>query len=319
MSDDAGFDQRRPLLSIVSPMWNEAESADAFLTELTRALGELDDVDIEILIVDDGSTDATASILADWEDRTPGLTVVSLSRNFGHQAAITAGVFTASGDAVVVMDSDLQDPPELIAEMVAQWRSGADVVYAVRKERRGETWFKRSTAATYYRLLGWMSETEIPADTGDFRLMSREVVDALKSMPERDRYMRGMVAWVGFRQVPVYFDRAERHGGKTKYSLRRMVRLGTSGVVGFSDKPLYLAIVFGFFVMLLAFLGLVYVVLSALFGWGYLVRGWASVVITVMFFAAVQLIFLGVIGIYVSRVFVESKARPLYIVKRRDR
>lgn len=313
MTQQAG---RRQLLSVVSPMWNEAESADAFLTELTGCLDAIEDVDTEILVVDDGSTDTTADVLREWAQRRPDLTVVTLSRNFGHQAAITAGVFAATGDAVVILDSDLQDPPALIAEMVDRWRHGADVVYAVRSERQGETWFKRGTAAVYYRMLRWMSDTDIPADTGDFRLITREVVEALRSMPERDRYMRGMVAWVGFTQVPVHFDRSERHAGRTKYSLGRMVRLGTAGVVGFSDKPLYVAIGLGFAVMALAFLGLLYVILSILFGWGDLVRGWASVVISVMFFSAVQLIFLGVIGIYVSRVFVESKGRPLYIVRK---
>lgn len=313
MTQQAG---RRQLLSVVSPMWNEAESADAFLTELTGSLDAIEGVDTEILVVDDGSTDTTADVLREWAQRRPDLTVVTLSRNFGHQAAITAGVFAATGDAVVILDSDLQDPPALIAEMVDRWRHGADVVYAVRSERQGETWFKRGTAAAYYRMLRWLSDTDIPADTGDFRLITREVVEALRSMPERDRYMRGMVAWVGFTQVPVHFDRSERHAGRTKYSLGRMVRLGTAGVVGFSDKPLYVAIGLGFAVMALAFLGLLYVILSILFGWGDLVRGWASVVISVMFFSAVQLIFLGVIGIYVSRVFVESKGRPLYIVRK---
>lgn len=310
--------RQQPLLSVVSPMWNEAESADAFLTALTEQLDAMPDVDAEILVVDDGSTDGTGAILRSWSQRRPDITIVSLSRNFGHQAAITAGVFAARGQAVVVMDSDLQDPPELIPRMVESWRDGADVVYAVRRERRGESAFKRGTAAAYYRLLRWMSDTDIPADTGDFRLMSREVVEALRSMPERDRYMRGMVAWVGFTQVPLEFDRSERHAGATKYSLGRMIRLGTAGVVGFSDKPLYVAVGLGFGGMVLAFLGLVYVVLSALFGWGDLVRGWASVIITVLFLSAVQLVFLGVIGIYVSRVFVEAKGRPLYIV-RKDR
>lgn len=312
MVDEA---RTRPLLSVVSPMWNEADGADAFLTELTAQLDLLTDVDTEILIVDDGSADATSQIVQGWAARRSDVTLVQLSRNFGHQAAITAGLFAATGDAVVIMDSDLQDPPALVGEMVKQWRAGADVVYAVRNERHGETWFKRKSASTYYRMLRWLSDTEIPADTGDFRLVTREVVEALRSMPERDRYMRGMVAWVGFTQVPVHFDRPERHSGTTKYSLGRMLRLGTAGVVGFSDKPLYVAIGFGFLTMLLALLGLLYVVLSSLFGWGDLVRGWASVIISVMFFSAVQLIFLGVIGIYVSRVFFESKGRPLYIVK----
>jgi len=302
-------------LSIVSPMWNEAEGADAFLEALTTQV-DLLPMDVEILIVDDGSMDATASIVQTWVDRRSDVHLVSLSRNFGHQAAITAGVFSATGDAVVIMDSDLQDPPELIPQLVQAWHDGADVAFAVRRERQGETWFKKTTASAYYRCLRWLSDTAIPADTGDFRLITREVVEALRSMPERDRYMRGMVAWVGFRQVPVEFDRQARHSGRTKYSLGRMIRLGTSGVVGFSDKPLYLAIALGFCVMLLALVGLLYVVLSSIFGWGDLVRGWASVIISVMFFSAVQLIFVGVIGMYVSRIFVETKGRPLYIIRK---
>jgi dolichol-phosphate mannosyltransferase len=305
----------RTLLSIVSPMWNEEESADAFLAELTRQVDLLPDTDIEIVIVNDGSADRTEDILDAWTQRRSDITVLSLSRNFGHQAAITAGVFSATGDVVIVMDSDLQDPPELIPEMLEKWRSGADVVYAVRKERRGESAFKRGTASAYYRLLRWMSDTDIPADTGDFRLMSREVVEALRSMPERDRYMRGMVAWVGFTQEPLYFDRSERFAGSTKYSMKKMVKLGTAGILGFSDKPLYLAVASGFVVMGVAFLGLIWVLLSSIFGWGDLVRGWASLALIVMFFAAVQLIFLGVIGIYISHVFTETKQRPLFIIR----
>lgn len=309
------MDSGRTLLSIVSPMWNEEESADAFLEELTRQVDLLPDTDIEILIVNDGSGDRTGEILDSWAQRRSDLTVLSLSRNFGHQAAITAGVFSATGDVVIVMDSDLQDPPELIPAMLEKWRSGADVVYAVRKERRGESAFKRGTASAYYRLLRWMSDTDIPADTGDFRLMSREVVEALRSMPERDRYMRGMVAWVGFTQEPLYFDRSERFAGTTKYSMKKMIKLGTAGILGFSDKPLYLAVASGFVVMGVAFLGLIWVLLSSIFGWGDLVRGWASIALIVMFFAAVQLIFLGVIGIYISHVFTETKQRPLFIIR----
>ena len=313
MSDDA----HRPLVSIVSPMWNEAESADAFLSAVTSQADGLAQVRVEILIVDDGSTDGTAEILSSWHERRPDVKVIHLSRNFGHQAAITAGVFEAAGDAVIVMDADLQDPPELIGPMIDRWLNGVDVVYAVRTERHGETWFKRVTASAYYRVLRWLSDTDIPPDTGDFRLMTRPVVEALRAMPERDRYMRGMVSWVGFRQQPITFERSERFAGKTKYSLGRMVRLGLAGVVGFSDKPLYLAVTWGFAILGLSVLGLLYILASIVFGWGEVVRGWTSMVIAVMFFSAVQLIFLGVIGLYISRIFVESKGRPLYVIRQR--
>lgn len=306
-----------PALSVVSPMWNEERTVDAFITELTSVLNTMD-CSSEIVIVDDGSTDATNQELLRWAAEDDRIRIITLSRNFGHQAAITAGVFEARGEAVIVMDSDLQDPPDIIPALVQAWREGADVAYAVRRRREGETAFKKVTASAFYRILRSISDTEIPADTGDFRLMSREVVEALRSLPERDRFMRGLVAWVGFTQVPVYFDRASRHAGDTKYSLSRMLKLGSSGIVGFSDKPLFLTVATGFVVMALAFLGLIYVALSLAFGWGDLVRGWASVVVIVMFFSAVQLIFLGVVGMYISRIFVEVKQRPLYVIRSKD-
>lgn len=306
-----------PVLSVVSPMWNEADSVDAFLAELSRVLDSMN-IPVEVVIVDDGSIDGTSERLKAWQVSLPYLRTLTLSRNFGHQAAITAGVFEARGEAVVVMDSDLQDPPDVIPDLVQAWREGADVAYAVRRQREGETFFKRSSASLFYRTLRALSTTEIPVDTGDFRLMSRQVVEALRQLPERDRFMRGLVAWVGFNQVPVEFDRAVRHAGKTKYSLARMLRLGSSGIVGFSDKPLYLTVITGFIVMAGAALGLVYILLSLLLGWGNLVPGWASMMVIVMFFASVQLIFLGVVGIYVSRIFVEVKQRPLYVIRARD-
>lgn len=305
-----------PLVSIVAPMWNEEQSVDAFLREVIAVVDADTEWDFEVLLVDDGSSDATLARIAPWADQFSQVRVIELSRNFGHQAAITAGVFEARGDAVIVMDSDLQDPPSLIPELVDAWSAGADVVYAVRRQRQGDSFFKRATARLYYRLLRALSDTDIPADTGDFRLMSRQVVETLRDMPERDRFMRGMVAWVGFTQVPVYFDRDPRHSGESKYPLSKMVRLGLAGIVGFSDKPLYVAISSGFIVLLLAFLGLIYLILSFSLGWADVVRGWTSVVVSVMFFSAVQLIFLGVIGLYVSRIFVEAKQRPLYIIKR---
>lgn len=316
VSSGADVDQSAELpdVSIVSPMWNEVQGVDQFLSEVVTVTNGMD-LDCEILIVDDGSNDGTAEKLKAWTATEPRIRVITLSRNFGHQAAISAGVFAARGSAVIVMDSDLQDPPNVIPELIASWQQGADVAYAVRRSRSGETRFKRATASAFYRLLGKLSSTSIPQNTGDFRIMSRQVVEALRSMPERDRYMRGMVSWVGFNQVPVYFDRAERFSGESKYSMARMIRLGVAGIVGFSDKPLYLAVIFGLGAMGLAILGLVFVALSIIFGWGDLVRGWASVIVAVMFFSAVQLIFLGVVGLYISRIFVEAKQRPLFVVK----
>ena len=305
----------KPLVSIVAPMWNEEQTVDAFLTEVLGIVEKAEDYEFEVLLVDDGSKDNTVAKIEPWVARHHQVRVIELSRNFGHQAAITAGVFEARGAAVIVMDSDLQDPPAIIPEMVSEWVNGADVVYAVRRQRQGDTLFKRGTASLYYRLLRSLSDTDIPADTGDFRLMSRRVVETLRAMPERDRFMRGMVAWVGFNQTPVYFDRDPRYSGESKYPLSKMIRLGLAGIVGFSDKPLYLAITSGLVVLSLAFLGLIYLVLSFAFGWADVVRGWTSVVVSVMFFSAVQLIFMGVIGLYVSRIFVEAKQRPLYVIK----
>ena len=307
---------RTPLISIVAPMWNEEQTVDALLTEVMAVVERQSQYEFEVLLVDDGSHDGTVDRVQSWIAKYSQIRLVELSRNFGHQAAITAGVFEARGDAVVVMDSDLQDPPAVVPELIEAWSAGADVVYAVRRQRQGDSLFKRGTARMYYRVLRSLSDTDIPADTGDFRLMSRRVVETLRNMPERDRFMRGMVAWVGFEQVPVYFDRDPRHAGESKYPLRKMIRLALAGIVGFSDKPLYLAVTFGFVVLFLAVIGVVYLILSLVLGLADVVRGWTSVVVSVMFFSAVQLIFMGVIGLYISRIFVEAKQRPLYLIKR---
>ena len=306
-------------VSVVSPMLNEEGGVDAFLTAVLDVCDSLTIDSFEILIVDDGSTDATPALLDAWTRRRPEVRVLTLSRNFGHQAAITAGLFHASGEAVIVMDSDLQDPPSVIPEMVQRWRDGVDVVYGVRRTRDGDSWIKRTVAGVFYRMLRSLSDTEIPVDAGDFRLMSRPVVDVLKAMPERDRYPRGLVAWSGFRQEPVYFDRPERFAGTTKYPVSKLMRLATAGVVGFSDKPLFLTIIFGLGAMVLAVLGLIWVIVSTLFSWGEQIRGWTSMAVLVMFFSAVQLIFLGIVGIYISRIFMETKHRPIFIIERDSR
>lgn len=306
-------------LSIVSPMLDEQDGVDEFMTEVLRVCDSLDVDSFEILIVDDGSTDATPEKLQAWADRRPEVRVLTLSRNFGHQAAITAGVFHAAGDAVIVMDADLQDPPDVIPTMVERWRAGVDVVYGVRRTRDGDSWIKRTVAGIFYRLLRWLSDTDIPADAGDFRLMARPVVEVLKALPERDRYTRGLVAWSGFVQEPVYFDRPERFAGTTKYPVGKMMHLATAGVVGFSDKPLFLTIGFGLGAMILAVLGLIWVIVSTIFSWGEQIRGWTSMAVLIMFFSAVQLIFLGIVGVYISRIFVETKHRPIFIIERDSR
>lgn len=309
------MERPRSTLSIVSPMLNEQDGADAFISAVLDRCDHLDLESFEILIVDDGSTDRTPEILRSWTQRRKEVRVLTLSRNFGHQAAITAGVFNAVGDAVIVMDADLQDPPDVIPQMVERWRDGIDVVYGVRRTRDGDSWIKRTVAGIFYRLLRWLSDTDIPADAGDFRLMSRPVVDVLKEMPERDRYTRGLVAWSGFSQEPVYFDRPERFAGTTKYPVGKLMRLAMAGVVGFSDKPLFLTIGFGLGAMVLAVLGLIWVIVSTIFSWGEQIRGWTSMAVLLMFFSAVQLIFLGIVGIYISRIFIEAKHRPIYIVE----
>jgi polyisoprenyl-phosphate glycosyltransferase len=268
--------------------------------------------------VDDGSSDDTATVLHQLCGSDERVRGVRLSRNFGQQIATTAGLEHAAGDAIVLMDADLQDPPELIGEMHARWREGYHVAYAQRTERTGETPFKLWSSKLFYRLVNRLSRVPIPADTGDFRLMDRAVVDALLRMPERDRFLRGMVSWVGFRQVPVPYRREPRFAGETKYPLFKMIRLAVDAVVSFSFAPLRLAVWTGFFVLGLALLGIIYAVALRFFAdpsqW---VRGWASTFVAILFMGGVQLISLGIIGEYVGRIYGEVKQRPLYFVRER--
>ena len=270
----------------------------------------------EVIYVDDGSTDGTIPLLRELQSSDDRVRVVRLSRNFGHQIAITAGLEHASGDAVVIIDADLQDPPEVIGEFLARWRDGYDVVYGVRTDRPGETAFKLWTAKAFYRVINRLSDTRIPLDTGDFRLMDRAAVEALLSMPERDRFVRGMVSWLGFSQVAVPYMRASRYAGQTHYSLFKMLRLAMDGILSFSISPLRLATWTGFAASALAILGIVYALIEHFFGTG-LVKGWTSSFIAVLFIGGVQLICLGIIGEYVGRIYGESKRRPLYFVRER--
>jgi glycosyltransferase involved in cell wall biosynthesis len=271
----------------------------------------------EIVYVDDGSTDSTPAVLRELQASDTRVRVVRFSRNFGHQVAITAGLEHASGDAVVIIDADLQDPPEVITEFLAKWLDGYDVVYGVRTERDGESAFKQVSAKIFYRFFSHMSETRMPLDTGDFRLLDRRVVDALISMPERDRFVRGMVSWLGFSQVAVPYHRASRVAGTTKFSLFKMVRFALDGIFSFSILPLRLATWTGFAASAVAIAGIVAVLLERFFQVPGLVKGWSSAVIGELFIGGVQLVCLGIIGEYVGRIYGESKRRPLYIVRER--
>jgi glycosyltransferase involved in cell wall biosynthesis len=304
------------LISIVVPCLNEQEVLRETNRRLLAVLEQLPQK-FEILYVDDGSTDATPDILRELQALDERIRLVRFSRNFGHQLAITAGLEHAAGDAVAVMDADLQDPPEVLADLVAKWMDGFDVVYGVRAEREGETAFKRGTAKLFYRVMGKLSDTAIPVDTGDFRLMSRQVVDALLAMPERDRFVRGMVSWLGFSQAAIPYRREARAAGVTKFSLFKMMRFATDGVVSFSTLPLRLATWVGFAASGIAILGILITVIERLLGVEGLVRGWASLLVAILFLGGVQLICMGIIGEYVGRIYGESKRRPLYVVKER--
>jgi dolichol-phosphate mannosyltransferase len=282
-------------------------------------LDGLQNLDYELIYVDDGSRDRTSQILGELQREQRQARVIRLSRNFGHQIAVTAGLENASGEALVIIDADLQDPPEVITEMIERWRAGYHVAYGVRTERTGETRFKLWTAKTFYRLINHLSETEIPLDTGDFRLMDRKVVDVLMAMPERDRFLRGMISWIGFKQTPVHYKREPRLGGKSKYSLMKMVRFATDGILSFSIMPLKLAIWTGFAAIWLAVLGIIIAVLERVYRLYdiNIGRGWASIFIAVLFMGGVQLLTLGIIGEYLGRIYTEVKRRPLYVVQER--
>jgi dolichol-phosphate mannosyltransferase len=300
-----------PVLSIVVPVFNEEASVEALVRRVTAALEPAVER-FELVLVDDGSRDGSWEKMQAAAARDPRVVLVRLSRNFGHQIAVTAGIDAARGEAVVLMDADLQDPPEVVPAMVARWREGYDVVYGRRTRRHGESWFKRATASAFYRLIRRLTSIEIPADTGDFRLMSRRVVEVFKDLRERNRFIRGMVSWIGYRQTAVEYERAERLAGETKYPLRKMVRFAADAIVSFSFAPLRIATGLGVLASTASFAYAVYAVLAALFHWD-VVHGWASLIVAVLFLGGVQLLCVGIIGEYVGRIYDEVKQRPLYV------
>lgn len=302
----------KPTLSIILPVYNEEPGLVELHRRLTQVLARIGEP-YEVIFVNDGSTDGSLSVLSDMAKTDQHLRVLSFSRNFGHQVAITAGLDYSSGQAVVVMDADLQDPPEVIPCLVDKWRGGYDVVYAVRTERPGEGALKRGTAALFYRVLRHLAKVDIPADAGDFRLMSRRAVEALKRLRERHRFVRGLSSWIGFRQTAVSFVRDARYAGKTKYPFLKMVKFALDGLTSFSFAPLQLATYLGFGASLVSFCYGLYAVGLKLFT-NESVLGWASLIVAVLFIGGVQLITLGIIGEYIGRIYEEIKQRPLYIV-----
>jgi len=300
------------LHSIVVPMYNEEAVAEEFLARAQQAFAPLPGY--EIIVIDDGSRDRTFEIVSAIAEGDPHIKVVRFARNFGHQTATTAGIDLAAGDTVSVIDADLQDPPELIPEMIERWRAGADIVFAVRESRAGESAFKKATASGYYRLLRRIAKVDIPVDTADFRLMSRKAVEGLKSMRERSRYMRGLVGWMGLERAEITYHRDPRAAGETKYPLRKMARLALDGIVSFSTIPLHVATLFGVCAASLSFVYAFYAIIRKMTG-GYVVPGWASIMVAVLFVGGVQLITLGVVGEYIGRVYDEVRQRPLYLIR----
>jgi dolichol-phosphate mannosyltransferase len=306
------MDREPQLLSIVAPMYEEQETVGPFTERVASALG---DVPYELILVNDGSKDNTAAVMAAAAAADPRVKVVSLSRNFGHQPALTAGLEHARGDVIAMIDGDLQDPPEVIPEMLARWREGIDVVYAVRQQRLGETAFKRVTARGFYRTFRRLTGLDLAVESGDFRLMDRKALNALLAMPERNRFLRGMTVWIGFSQIAVPFVRQERHAGVTKYPLRKMLRFSFDAITSFSSRPLQWATFLGFFFSLVAFLAIPLTIIARYAN--IFERGVPTTIIAVLLLGGIQLITLGIIGEYVGRIYDEVKHRPLYVVGKR--
>ena len=300
-------------VSVVIPCFNEEGNLRETHRRVTEAVSQAG-IQYEVVYVDDGSYDTTPELLRQLQAEDEHVRVVYFSRNFGHQFAVTAGLAHASGGAVIILDADLQDPPELLVEMIRLWEAGYEVVYGVRTDREGETRFKLLTARLFYRLIRWLSETEIPLDTGDFRLLDRKVVDVIAAMPERDRFLRGMVSWAGYRQIGIPYRRAPRFSGETKYPVGKMVRFAFDGIVSFSVKPLRLSTLMGFICAGLALLAILYALAMRLFTQRW-VTGWTALIIAILFLGGAQLISLGIIGEYVGRLYGEAKHRPLYLVR----
>ncbi len=300
------------IYSVVVPVYNEEPVVLETYKRLKRVMDSINE-SYEIVFINDGSRDKTAFILNEICETDKNIKFIDFSRNFGHQIAITAGMDYTEGEAIVVIDADLQDPPEVIPKMIEKWKEGYDVVYGKRAERKGDTFFKKFTAAAFYRLLKRMTDVDIPVDTGDFRLIDRKVCNALALIPERSRYVRGLISWLGFRQTGLEFSRDKRFAGETKYPLKKMLKFAFDAITSFSYKPLKLATYAGSIIATAGFIYLMVVIIQAILG--YTTQGWASLIAVNLVFNGIVLIILGIIGEYIGRIYDEAKGRPLYIVK----
>lgn len=301
-------------ISVVIPMYYEEEVANECYNRTKAVLNGLQNYNHEIIFVNDGSKDKTLSILKEIASKDKNVKIISFSRNFGHQVAVTAGLKYVTGDCILIIDSDMQDPPELLVDMLKLWEDGNEVIYAKRKTRKGESKFKLMTAKMFYRILNGLSDVEIPKDTGDFRLVDRKVVDVINSMPEHNKFLRGLFSWVGFEQKPIEYERQERFAGKTKYPLKKMLKLASDGIISFSTKPLKIIGGIGIASIFVSFALLVYAILSYIFKWNDLASGWTSLMVAITFFAGVQLVSIWMISEYIARIYDDTKKRPEYII-----
>lgn len=303
-------------LSVVIPIFNEEPNIELLYQRIRQVLENIK-YSWELIFVNDGSQDNSGNIVKQLREKDKRVKYIEFARNFGHQIAVTAGVNHASGDMVVIIDADLQDPPELILDMVQKWEEGYEVVYAKRKKRKGETWFKLWTARVFYRLLRKITSFDIPLDTGDFRLMDKKVAENLRNMPERSRFIRGMVAWSGFRTIGIEYERDERHAGETKYPFKKMLRFAIDGITSFSYFPLQLASYLGIFFSVISFIAIT-VVLYLHFFTNKTIHGWTSTILAVLFIGGIQLFTLGIIGEYLARIGTDVKQRPIYVIREKE-
>ncbi len=305
-------------ISLVIPMYYEEEVANECYNKVSNVLKGLEEkYDYEIIFVNDGSKDKTLEILEKIAKEDEKAKIISFSRNFGHQAAVTAGLKEVTGDAIVIIDADLQDPPVLIPEMLELWEQGNEVIYGKRKTRKGESAFKLLTAKMFYKTLNALSDVEIPKDTGDFRLVDRKVVDVINSLPEHNKFLRGLFSWVGFKQKAYEYERQERFAGKTKYPLKKMLKLASDGIISFSTKPIKLVGALGILSIFISIIILIYALISYIFKLNDLSAGWTSIMVAITFFAGVQLLSLWVISEYIGRIYDEAKGRPQYIIDKK--